>query len=74
MDIKIGLADTPRELVIKLPEGQEDFISTIEQAIDAGQATVKVVDDKERTYLIRTDRIAYVEQGSTTARSVGFMR
>lgn len=74
MDIKIGLADTPRELVIKLPERQEDFISTIEQAIDAGQATVKVVDDKERTYLIRTDRIAYVEQGSTTARSVGFMR
>lgn len=74
MDIKIGLADTPRELVIKLPEGQEDFISTIEQAIDAGQAAVKVVDDKERTYLIRTDRIAYVEQGSTTARSVGFMR
>lgn len=74
MDIKIGLADTPRELVIKLPEGQEDFISTIEQAIDAGQATVKVVDDKERSYLIRTDRIAYVEQGSTTARSVGFMR
>ena len=74
MDIKIGLADTPRELVIKLPEGQEDFISTIEQAIDAGQATVKVADDKERTYLIRTDRIAYVEQGSTTARSVGFMR
>ncbi|MCT2338409.1 DUF3107 domain-containing protein [Corynebacterium sp. p3-SID1056] len=74
MDIKIGLADTPRELVIKLPEGQNDFISTIEQAIDAGQATVKVVDEKERTYLIRTDRVAYVEQGSTTARSVGFMR
>lgn len=74
MDIKIGLADTPRELVIKLPEGQNDFISTIEQAIDAGQATVKVVDEKERTFLIRTDRVAYVEQGSTTARSVGFMR
>lgn len=74
MDIKIGLADTPRELVIKLPEGQNDFISTIEQAIDAGQATVKVVDEKGRTYLIRTDRVAYVEQGSTTARSVGFMR
>lgn len=74
MDIKIGLADTQRELVIKLPEGQDDLISTIEQAIDGGQATVKVVDDKERTYLIRTDRIAYVEQGSATARSVGFMR
>ena len=45
-----------------------------DRAIESGQSTLKVVDEKERTYLIRTDRIAYVEQGSTTARSVGFMR
>ncbi|PAT05140.1 ATP-binding protein [Corynebacterium hadale] len=74
MDIKFGLADTARELVIKLPEGQEDILSVVEQAIESGQSTLKVVDEKERTYLIRTNRIAYVEQGSTTARSVGFMR
>ncbi|MBL7285336.1 DUF3107 domain-containing protein [Corynebacterium godavarianum] len=74
MDIKFGLADTARELVIKLPEGQEDILSVVEQAIESGQSTLKVVDEKERTYLIRTDRIAYVEQGSATARSVGFMR
>ena len=74
MDIKIGLADSPRELTIKLPEGQDDIIATVEQAIDGGQATLKVEDDKGRVYLIRTDRIVYVEQGTAAARSVGFMR
>lgn len=74
MDIKIGLADSPRELTIKLPEGQDDIISTVEQAIAGDQATLKVEDDKGRVYLIRTERIVYVEQGNTAARSVGFMR
>lgn len=74
MDIKIGLADSPRELTIKLPEGQEDIIATVEQAISGGQATLKVEDDKGRIYLIRTDRIVYVEQATAAARSVGFMR
>lgn len=74
MDIKIGLADTPRELAIKLPEGQEDIFATVEQAIANGQATFKLEDAKGHSYLIRTDRVVYVEQGSTTARSVGFMR
>lgn len=74
MDIKIGLADSPHELTIKLPEGQDDIIATVEQAIDGGQASLKVEDDKGRVYLIRTDRIVYVEQGTAAARSVGFMR
>ncbi len=74
MDIKIGLADSPRELAIKLPEGQEDIISTVEQAIDGGQATLKLQDDRGHEYLLRTDRIVYVEQGTASARTVGFMR
>ncbi|UIZ92635.1 DUF3107 domain-containing protein [Corynebacterium sp. CNCTC7651] len=74
MDIKIGLADTPRELAIRLPEGQENAFGAIEDAIASGAPTVKLADEKGREYLIRTDRIAYVEQGSTTAHSVGFMR
>lgn len=74
MDIKIGLADTQRELSIKLPEGQENVIATVEQAIDSGAATFKLEDDKGHVYLIRTERVLYVEQGSAAARSVGFMR
>ena len=54
--------------------GQEDIFATVEQAIANGQATFKLEDAKGHSYLIRTDRVVYVEQGSTTARSVGFMR
>lgn len=74
MDIKIGLADTARELSIKLPEGQSDIFSTVEQAISGGQAMLKLEDDKGHQYLIRTDKIVYVEQGAAASRTVGFMR
>ncbi|AQQ14575.1 hypothetical protein CGLAU_02950 [Corynebacterium glaucum] len=74
MDIKIGLADIPRELVVRLPEGQEGVIGVVQQAIDASSPTFKLEDDKGRQYLIRTDRVVYVEQGSVAAHSVGFMR
>ncbi|MCP1387949.1 DUF3107 domain-containing protein [Corynebacterium sp. TA-R-1] len=74
MEIKIGLADTQRELSIRLPEGQENVFSVVEEAIAGGAPTLKLADEKGREFLIRTDRIAYVEQSSSTARSVGFMR
>lgn len=74
MDIKIGLADSQRELVIRLPEGQDGAIGAVEQAIASNTPTLTLEDEKGRRFLIRTERILYVEQGSSTAHSVGFMR
>lgn len=74
MDIKIGLAESPRELSIRLPEGQDNVMAAFEDAIDAGRPTMKLEDEKGNSYLIRTERILYVEQASAAARSVGFMR
>ena len=74
MDIKIGLADISRELTIRLPEGGEAVVAKIQSAIEAGTPTITVEDEKGRSYLIRTDRIAYVERGSAATHTVGFMR
>ena len=74
MDIKIGLADISRELTIRLPEGADAVVGEVERAIEAGTPTIKIEDDKGRNYLIRTDRIVYVERGSAATHSVGFMR
>lgn len=74
MDIKIGLADSPRELTLRLSEEAGDVFATIESAIAQNTPTLRLVDEKGREYLVRTDRIAYVERGSATAHSVGFMR
>ena len=47
-----------------LPEGGEEVVAKIQSAIEAGTPTITVEDEKGRSYLIRTDRIAYVERGS----------
>lgn len=74
MDIKIGLAESPRELVIRVASGEQSVADAVQKAIEAGDATVRLDDEKGRQYLIRTERILYVEQGTATAHSVGFMR
>ncbi|WIM68299.1 DUF3107 domain-containing protein [Corynebacterium breve] len=72
MDIKIGLAESARELVISSTASQDDVVGQINQAIESGAATVTLEDDKGRKYVIRTERISYVEVGSTAPRAVGF--
>ncbi|WKD57055.1 hypothetical protein CAPI_02405 [Corynebacterium capitovis DSM 44611] len=73
MDVKIGLAESPRELVISSGEKQEDIVAEVSAAIEAGRPTVTLVDDKGRKFVIRTERISYVEVGNSTARAVGFV-
>ncbi|WP_291314624.1 DUF3107 domain-containing protein [Corynebacterium sp. UBA2622] len=72
MDIKIGLADSPRELVIASDGNQDDIISQVTRAIEGGEPTVAMSDDRGRKYVVRTEKISYVEVGNTTARTVGF--
>ncbi|GAA1473588.1 DUF3107 domain-containing protein [Corynebacterium felinum] len=72
MDIKIGFADSPRELVVSSNESQEEVTAKVSEALHAGVGVLELTDDKGRRYLVRNDRIAYVEIGALTARTVGF--
>lgn len=71
MDIKFGFADTARELVISVKGEQEDLMRQINSALGEG-TTLELADDKDRKYLVRTDRVVYVEVGATKPRTVGF--
>lgn len=72
MDIKIGLAESPRELVISSQSEQDDVVGQISQAIESNQPTVTLEDSKGRKFVIRTERISYVEVGQTAPHAVGF--
>ncbi|WP_018296159.1 DUF3107 domain-containing protein [Corynebacterium lubricantis] len=72
MDIKIGLAESPRELVISSSDSQDDVVAKITQAIESNQPTVTLQDAKERKFVLRTDRISYVEVGQSAPHAVGF--
>ena len=71
MDIKFGFADTPRELIISTSGEQAELTQKINSAL-AENATLELEDDKGRKYLVRTDRVVYVEVGIAKKHAVGF--
>ena len=74
MEVKIGIADSNRELVFKTGMTPEDVQSRVEAALTAeAKAVLELEDEKGRRYLVSTDRVAYVEIGESARRPVGFL-
>ena len=71
MDIKFGFADTARELVISAAGDQAELTQKVNSAL-ADNSTLELEDDKGRKYLVRTDRVVYVEVGIAEKHAVGF--
>lgn len=73
MEVKIGVSDSPRELVFNSSETPEQVEHHITTALAAGESEVlSLTDDKGRRFLVQTGRIAYVEIGAADPRRVGF--
>lgn len=72
MDIKIGFADSPRELVITTETNQDEVALKVTEALNNDAATLELTDEKGVRYIIRARQISYVELGTTTQRFVGF--
>lgn len=74
MEIKIGIADSNRELVFKTEMSAEDVQKRVEAALTAeSPAVLELDDEKGRRYLVSTARVAYVEIGESRPRAVGFL-
>ncbi|MDU0478892.1 DUF3107 domain-containing protein [Staphylococcus chromogenes] len=73
MDIKIGFTDSPRELAISTSETQEEVRAKVAASLEAESGVLELADDRGRQFLVRNSRIAYVEIGVATSRTVGFI-
>lgn len=71
MDIKVGIAESNRELVIVTKESA-DAVSETVRGVIGGTGTLELTDEKGRQFLIPAARIAYVEIGVNESRTVGF--
>lgn len=71
MDIKFVFADTARELVINASGTQEELAAQINAAL-ADNSVLELADEKGRKYIVRTDRVVYVEIGTAKPHVVGF--
>ena len=73
MEVKVGVADTARELLIISAQTPEEVESLVTDALKDSSGALALTDDKGRRYLVPSARVAYVEIGSVDSRKVGFV-
>jgi hypothetical protein len=72
VEVKIGVSDSPRELVFNSSDSPELVEHQIKQALSDGLGVLSLTDDKGRRFLVQTSKITYVEIGAADVRRVGF--
>ncbi|PSL54404.1 uncharacterized protein DUF3107 [Saccharothrix carnea] len=73
MEVRVGIADSPRELVVSSGLTPEEVEAQVADALKAGTGQLVLVDQKGARYLVPASRIAYVEIGPSDSRRVGFV-
>ena len=72
MEVKIGVADSPRELTVSTRDSPDEIEAMVTDALRNTQGVLTLVDDKGRRYLVPSSRVAYIEIGPADSRRVGF--
>ena len=71
MEVKIGVQNAQRELVLDTDSTPEDVEKLLGEAL-AGNGVLRLADTNGRAVVVPADKIAYVELGSPTSSTVGF--
>ena len=71
MEVKIGVQNAARELVIDSDEKAEDIEKRVAEAITT-EGVLTLTDTKGRKTIIPAAKVAYVEIGGGVAGTVGF--
>jgi len=72
VEVKIGVADSPRELVVSSVDSPEQVEALVIEVLSGKQSLLSLADDKGRPYLVPAAKVAYVEIGPSDSRRVGF--
>ncbi|MGV0625083.1 DUF3107 domain-containing protein [Mycolicibacter minnesotensis] len=75
MEVKIGVTDSARELVIASAQTPDEVEKLVAAALGKGAqdgALLSLTDEKGRRYLVQAAKITYVEIGVADSRRVGF--
>lgn len=72
MEVKIGITDSPRELVFSSVQTQSEVEELVATALGGDSNLLSLTDEKGRRFLVHAAKIAYVELGVADARRVGF--
>lgn len=72
VEVKIGVQQTARELVIETDETSEAVAQQIQEALAADNGTLTLTDTKGKVTVVPSAKLAYVEIGRSVTGQVGF--
>ncbi|MDY0812130.1 DUF3107 domain-containing protein [Kitasatospora purpeofusca] len=72
MEVKIGVQNAPREIVIESSQTAEEIQNAIAKALEGTDKLFTLADEHGRRVIVPADRLAYVEIGEPAVRKVGF--
>ena len=72
MEVKIGVQNAARELVLESAQSPDEIEKAVGAALGKSGGILTLVDDRGRRVLVPADRLAYVEIGEQVERRVGF--
>ncbi|MBT0770376.1 DUF3107 domain-containing protein [Kineosporia sp. J2-2] len=71
MEVKIGVRDIPRDIVLESTDTADSVVKAVESAISSN-TLLRLKDDKGRLIVVPGAQIGYVEIGAEETRRVGF--
>lgn len=71
MEVKVGIVQTARELVVDTPASADEVQQALAAAV-ADSSVFELTDDKGRKVLVPAVQIAYLEIGDARERRMGF--
>ncbi|PYI69350.1 DUF3107 domain-containing protein [Arthrobacter livingstonensis] len=71
MEIKIGIQNIAREIVLETDQAADDIATQVSEALAKG-TELRLKDEKGRIIIVPGSALGYVELGAEEARRVGF--
>ena len=72
MEVRIGVVHATRELSFESNESVESVRDAVSEALTGNEPLLVLHDDKGRTLIVPTEKLAYVEIVGDSGRRVGF--
>jgi hypothetical protein len=73
VDIRIGIANTPRELNFESTQTAAQVEKLVADALESDAKFLKLTDDKNTVYIVPTASLSYIEVGTEESRRIGFV-
>lgn len=73
MDIRIGIANSPRELNIESSQTPAEVEKIVSAALESDAKFIKLVDEKGKLYIVPVASFSYLEMGGEERGRVGFV-